>query len=209
MSSQVITGSLQDPHFAKRHAQSMFRMRFRVFHERLQWEVKCSDGMESDQFDDNYSLYVVVAGEDGKAQGSWRLRPTTLPYMMADVPAFEPLLHGHRAPRAPRVWEISRFAVDTDEERSAFGLNRVARALVEASTRLAVDNGIDQYVIVVSVAIERLLKNLGLVLHRYGPAVRIGKVTTVACRIDVDAHTRHVILGQPLPAPIEDLKVAA
>lgn len=208
--SQVITGSLQDPQFAQSHAQSMFRMRYRVFHERLQWEVKCSDGMESDQFDDNYSLYVVVADEDGKAQGSWRLRPTTLPYMMADVPAFEPLLHGHRAPRAPRVWEISRFAVDADEaDRNSFGLNRVARALVEASTQLAVDNGIDQYVIVVSVAIERLLKNLGLVLHRYGPAVRIGKVTTVACRIEVDAHTRHVILGHPLPAPIEDLKVAA
>jgi acyl homoserine lactone synthase len=204
---QILTGSLQDSGFAEQHAPSMFRMRYRVFHERLQWDVKCHNEQEYDQFDDHFSLYVLATDDDGNAQGSWRLRPTTLPYMMADVSAFDPLLHGARAPRAPKVWEISRFAVDTDaDQRGAFGFNQVARALVTATTQFAVDNGIEQYVIVVSTAIERLLRNLGLVLHRYGPAVRIGKVSTVACRIDVDAHTRHVILGHALPEP---LRIAA
>jgi acyl homoserine lactone synthase len=129
--------------------------------------------------------------------------------MMADVPAFDPLLHGARAPRAPRVWEISRFAVDTDNDaRGSFGFNTVAKGLIRATTQFAVDNGIDQYVIVVSVAIERLLRNLGLKLDRYGPPVRIGRVLTVACRIDVDANNRHAILGHPLPQD-EPLRLAA
>lgn len=205
----VVTGSLQDPCFRSGHAESMFQMRYRVFHERLRWDVKCSNGQESDQFDDDYSLYFVVADEEGAAQGSWRLRPTTLPYMMADVAAFDPLLHGARAPRAPRVWEISRFAVDTESDaRGSFGFNAVARDLIRATTQFAVDNGIDQYVIVVSVAVERLLRNLGLKLDRYGPPVRIGRVLTVACRIDVDANNRHVILGHELPQD-EPLRLAA
>lgn len=205
----VVTGSLQDPRFRSGHAEAMFRMRYRVFHERLHWDVQCNDGLESDQFDDDYSLYFVVADDEGQAQGSWRLRPTTLPYMMADVAAFDPLLHGARAPRAPWIWEISRFAVDTDSDaRGSFGFNAVAKDLIRATTQFAVDNGIDQYVIVVSVAIERLLRNLGLKLDRYGPPVRIGRVSTVACRIDIDAHTRHVILGHELPQD-EPLRIAA
>ncbi len=41
--------------------------------------------------------------------GSWRLLPTTGPYMLRDV--FPQLLHGVAAPAAADTWEISRFAV--------------------------------------------------------------------------------------------------
>lgn len=206
---QVVAGTLRDPSFAQRYASPMFRMRYRVFHERLHWEVKCNDGQEQDEFDDLHTLYLLAADDAGDAHGSWRLRPTTLPYMMADVSAFDCLMHGQRAPRSPRVWEISRFAVDTgDQAQASFGFNEVARTLIHSTIQFAVDNQIDQYVMVVSTAIERLLKNTGLTLHRYGPPVRIGKVNTVACRLDIDAHTRHVILGHPLPQE-QELRLAA
>lgn len=203
---QIITGTLRDRAFAERYAAPMFRMRYRVFHERLQWDVKCDDGLESDEFDDLHTLYLLAADEDGDTRGGWRLRPTTLPYMMGDVAAFRSLLHGQAAPRSPKVWEISRFAVDTDSAAAAFGFNEVARTLIHSTIQFAVDNQIDQYVMVVSTSVERLLRNTGLVLHRYGPPVRIGKVLTVACRLDVDAHTRHVILGHPA---VSELRMAA
>jgi len=204
---QIVTGTLRDRHFADHYAAPMFRMRYRVFNQRLHWDVQCQDGQESDEFDDLHTLYLLAADGEGQAQGGWRLRPTTLPYMMGDVPAFAPLLHGQAAPRSPRVWEISRFAVDAEAAAaSSFGFNDVARRLIHSTIQFAVDNQIDQYVMVVSCAVERLLKNAGLVLHRYGPAVRIGKVLTVACRLDIDAHTRHVILGHPA---VSELRMAA
>jgi acyl homoserine lactone synthase len=199
---QIVTGTLADSHFSERFADPMFRLRYRVFQERMQWDLECRDGQEIDQFDDQHNLYLLATDDDSKPCGGWRLRPTTLPYMMGDLEVFTALLHGAKAPRSPRVWEISRFAVDADAIRSTFGFNDVARSMVHATIQLAVDNGIDQYVMVVSTAIERLLKNMGLALHRYGPPVRVGGMSSVACRLNVDAQTRHAILGHPLPVEL-------
>jgi acyl homoserine lactone synthase len=205
MQHQIVTGSLRDPAFTRHYAAPMFRLRYRVFNDRLRWDVKCDGEFESDEFDDLHTLYLLAANEEGEPCGGWRLRPTTLPYMMADVPAFEPLLHGETAPRSPKVWEISRFAVDVERAgESAFGFNGVARDLIRSTIQFAVDNQIDQYVMVVSAAVERLLKHAGLSLHRYGPPVRIGRVLTVACRLDIDAQTRHAILGHELPAELKE-----
>ena len=55
-----------------------------------------------------------LANNPAEIIGGWRLRPTTLPYMMKDV--FPQLLGGTPAPVRPDIWEISRFAVD--EERA-------------------------------------------------------------------------------------------
>lgn len=205
MQHQIVTGTLRDPAFAGQYAAPMFRMRYRVFAERLHWDVKCQGEVERDEFDDLHTLYLLATDNEDEPCGGWRLRSTTLPYMMADVPAFEPLLHGNKAPRSPRVWEISRFAVDHDRlGASAFGFNDVASELIRSTIQFAVDNHIEQYVMVVSAAVERLLKHAGLTLHRYGPPVRIGKVLTVACRLNIDAQTRHAILGEPMPVQLQE-----
>ena len=59
-------------------------------------------------FDDCDPVYIVCENQ-GEVLGSWRLLPTTGPYMLKDV--FPELLYGQQAPQAPDVWEISRFAV--------------------------------------------------------------------------------------------------
>src|SRR5690348_10357820 len=88
--------------------EGMFRLRHEVFKERLDWEVGSRAGKERDVFDDLDPVYIVCE-KDGDVLGSWRLLPTTGPYMLQDV--FPELLHGQPAPNAPHVWEISRFAV--------------------------------------------------------------------------------------------------
>lgn len=205
MQHQIVAGTLRDAVFASHYAAPMFRMRYRVFNERLRWDVQCEGEFECDEFDDAHTLYLLATDAVGKTQGGWRLRPTTLPYMMADVPAFQPLLHGTPAPRAPRIWEISRFAVDTETSQdNRFGFNTVARDLIRATIQFAVDNQIDQYVMVVSVAVERLLRHAGLTLHRFGAPVKIGCVRSVACSLNIDAQTRHAILGEQLPDALQE-----
>src|SRR5215469_5126406 len=102
---------IEMPDVAGRQASQldgMFRLRHEVFKERLDWEVGTSAGKERDMFDDLDPVYIVCEHQ-GEVLGSWRLLPTTGPYMLKDV--FPELLYGRQAPQAPDVWEISRFAV--------------------------------------------------------------------------------------------------
>ncbi|HUP92264.1 MAG TPA: acyl-homoserine-lactone synthase [Solimonas sp.] len=193
---QVISGSLGEHRFA-RYAESMFRLRCRVFAGRLGWDVKVSDGQEIDQFDDSDSRYLLIADGD-EVVGGWRLRPTTRPYMLERV--FPQLLCGQPAPRHPRTWEVSRFAIETGTAPQArFGLNQAARELLSATAQFALDHGIDRYVMVASAGAERLYRNAGLVVNRFGPPQRVGRVMSVAGWIDIDPYTCHVLLGHPLP----------
>lgn len=197
--TRVVKGALHDRHFADRYAAQMYRLRYRVFHERLKWDVQVADGQEIDVFDDVDSVYLLATDSEDDVCGGWRLRPTTRPYMLSDV--FSNLLGGQEAPRHRQVWEISRFAVDTtDKARTAgFTLGDTARKLVESTVRFAMANQISRYVLVTSLAVERLLNGIGLELHRFGPPTKIGNVWTIACWVDIDARTRRVALGESVP----------
>lgn len=194
--TQIVCGALHDRHFSERYSESMYRLRCRVFHERLGWDVTVENGQEQDQFDDVDSIYMVATDDADQVCGGWRLRPTTRHYMLRDI--FPQLLNGQPVPRHRHIWEISRFAVDTSKasRTAGFSMGETARQLVRDTVRFAVDNHISQYVLVTSVAVERLLAGTGLVLHRFGPPIKIGRVGSVACWVDIDAHTRHVVLGE-------------
>lgn len=196
---RVIHGALHDARFSEHYAEQMYRLRYKIFHERLQWEVQIRGDQEIDQFDDTDSVYVLTTDTAEQVCGGWRIRPTTRRYMLSDV--FPSLLNGHPAPRHRRVWEISRFAIDTsDRSRTAgFSLGDTARALLVETCKFAIENHITQFVIVTTVAVERLINATGIVMNRFSPPRRIGKAMTVACWVDIDAHTRHVLLQEPLP----------
>lgn len=203
---QVVHGALHDARFAERYAEQMYRLRYKIFHERLQWDVKTVGDLEMDEFDDPDSIYVLTTDTQEQVCGGWRIRPTTRRYMLNDV--FPDLLYGNPAPRHRRVWEISRFAIDTsDHTRTAtagFSVGDTARELFVETCKFAIANHITQFVIVTTVAVERLINGMGIVMNRFGPPMRIGRTMSVSCWVDVDAHTRHVLLKEPLP-----LRVAA
>jgi acyl homoserine lactone synthase len=157
----------------------MFRLRHAVFSERLHWDVNSENGMERDQFDQCDPVYVLVKEDSGDVVGMSRLLPTTGPYMMKDI--FPQLLHGEPAPRNPTVWEISRFAFARSKPRAqGFGFSEIPLRILETAIKFGRNNGIHYYVAVVSTAIERMLRNMGLELTRFGAPVRIGNVMTVA-----------------------------
>lgn len=195
---RTLIGTLADADFASRYAEPLFRLRYRVFYERLHWDVRCHAQKETDEYDDARTVYVVAVDDEDQVAGGWRLRPTVGNYMLEDV--FPQLLHGAPAPHHPRVWESNRFVVDKRTARDArFGFNETARALFRATAQYGVDHGIDEYVMVLSAGVARLTRASGLAVEAYGPALRIGDVLSVGCRIRIDAHTRHVLLGEPLP----------
>ena len=171
----------------------MYRLRHDVFHDRLGWDVNSDNGLEHDEFDMADPVYVLVKDDD-EVMGCWRLLPTTGPNMLRDV--FPQLLHGQPAPQQKDVWELSRFAINTSRlESKGFGLSDVPVQMIREAVRFARRNGIRRYVSVTSVAIERMFLKLGINVSRLGEPVRIGRVLTVACAMEIDQVTEYALFG--------------
>ena len=78
----------------------MHRLRYRIFKERLGWDVQVSGDMEVDEFDACRPVYLLQRDDDGRVQGCVRLLPTTGPTMLRDT--FPALLDGQAAPAVRR-----------------------------------------------------------------------------------------------------------
>ena len=100
---------------------AMYRLRRRVFKERLDWTVSVSGDVELDVYDILSPTYLLVMTGAGKVAGSVRLLPTTGANMLADT--FAILLGGEQPPCSERILESSRFCVDTE---LVFALNEQA-----------------------------------------------------------------------------------
>src|SRR5215472_13671237 len=105
---RLITGDDLAANVAALHG--MFRLRYRVFKIRLDWDVTTSGDLEFDEFDGDRPYYIVHEDEGGAVDGCVRLLPTTGRYMLRDV--FPALLGSDIAPATHRIWEASRFACE-------------------------------------------------------------------------------------------------
>jgi acyl homoserine lactone synthase len=190
MSDQIQVGMRKD--FPSKDLWAMHRLRTRVFKERMGWEVPILSGMEIDGYDAIDPYYMVIRGGDDAVCGCWRMLPTEGPYMLKDT--FPELLHGAPAPEARNIWELSRFAIETDGPQG-FGFAGLALEAMREIVLFGDRMGITNYVTVTTVAIERLLRRTGIAITRYGPAIRIGVETAVALDIDIGDQTHIALFG--------------
>ena len=171
---------------------NMFRFRHRIFHDRLQWDVNSLQGMEYDEFDTLNPYHMIGTDQQDQVEACWRFLPTTGPYMLKDT--FPQLLCGEQAPQQKDIWELSRFAVApaSDKSTSQAMLNELTFRMLQLSYDFAIEHNISQYVTVTSAALERVLLHAGFPLQRIGngQSQKIGKVTTVACRVPVNEQYR-------------------
>lgn len=173
----------------------MHRLRAKVFGERMRWEVAVLSGMEIDHYDAQSPYYMLVrdASASGAVCGCWRLLPTLGPYMLRDT--FAQLLHGASAPASPHVWELSRFAIVSDEQ-AGYGFGGLALDAMRAVVEFADRRGITSYVTVTTTAVERLLARASIQMRRFGPPVRIGAVNAIALTIDLGEQTHEALFGR-------------
>ena len=171
--------------FKSRDLWEMHTLRAKVFKDRLGWEVPIMSGMEIDGYDALDPLYMMIREPgEGALRGCWRLLPTEGPYMLKD--SFAQLLHGIEAPSDERIWELSRFAIETDGN-TRFGFSDITMESIAEIISHGHHAGLGQYVTVTTTAIERLLRRAGVVTTRFGEPVQIGVEKAVALYIDVEA----------------------
>jgi acyl homoserine lactone synthase len=157
----------------------MHRLRGRVFKERLEWDVSVSDGLEIDQYDTFKPIYLLAL-EQRDVVGCVRLLPTTGRNMLADT--FPVLLDGHAPPKAARIWESSRFCVDTKSVAATAenGLREATFLLFAAMIEWGQQRGLEAIATVTDLRMERILRRAGWHLDRLGAPRQIGATKAVA-----------------------------
>ena len=163
----------------------MHRLRYRVFKERMAWDVQVTGGREIDGFDQLRPTYLIQCDRAGRVSGCVRMMCTTGPTMLRDV--FPELLHGKEMPECPLVWESSRFAVDPAEPSSigAGGLSVATYELMAGMVEFGLSQGMKEIVTVTDVRLDRISRRAQWGLRRIGPPLKIGNTMAVAGYLDV------------------------
>jgi acyl homoserine lactone synthase len=163
----------------------MHRLRFRVFKQRLNWDVTTSGDLEIDEFDALAPVYLLHCNADGNVDGSVRLLPTTGPNMLRNT--FPSLLGSEPAPQDQTVWEASRFAVDTPlgSRTNPGSLSLATFELFAATLEFGMSRELRDIVAVVDMRMERILRRAGWTLRRLGQARSIGNTFAVAGLLEI------------------------
>ena len=171
----------------------MHKLRARVFKERLGWDVDVSNNEEADAYDRTDAWYMLMRDEGGEVCGCWRVLTTMAPYMLADT--FQQLLHNESAVRDPRVWELSRFAMERSDGEG-YGFSDAARGAMRALIIWGIGQEIREFVTVTTTSIERMLKHLGVKAERIGNPMKIGIAKAVALRLSVSNEMLNSLHGK-------------
>lgn len=167
----------------------MHRLRYRVFKERLDWNVRTDGGYETDSFDALKPHYLVLRGSGGRVDGCVRLLPTTGPTMLRDT--FPVLLQGQPVPEDSDVWESSRFALDlpSSTPKGAGGIAVGTYELFAGMIEFGLCCRLRRIVTVTDARMERILRRAGWPLERIGEPHTIGATRAVAGYLDVSSES--------------------
>jgi acyl homoserine lactone synthase len=181
----------------------MHRLRYRVFKERLGWEVETAGDMEADGFDALRPAYLLLRACDGRLQGCVRFLPSQGSTMLRDAfPALAP--HG-AVPAAHDIWESSRFALDhhSNTSKATGGIATSTYELFAGMVEFGLANALSKILTVTDVRMERILRRATWPLERLGPSRAIGATMAVAgyLEVSVAALVRLRELGG-LPGPV-------
>lgn len=174
-----------DEHISHDHfLEQMFRLRARVFKERLNWEVNVDNGREVDRFDRCDPLYLMSINEEtGKLQGSLRLLPRTGPNMLRDV--FGALLPQGNIVESPLIWESSRFCIDPDLAAQPGRLNNVTTELFSGVVEVGLFAGLDTVVSVYDARMVRIFRRASWAPRPIGVPTFFGGVLTHAGMFEI------------------------
>ena len=103
-------------HLHREDLMNMYRLRHKVFFEKMKWAVSSDKGIECDAYDEKNMYYLIYKDDLGRIRGCVRFIEMTNQCMF-DEP-FRFALPNHEDFKRPRHWELSRLAIDFDYDDS-------------------------------------------------------------------------------------------
>ncbi len=161
--------------------ENMFRLRARVFRDRLKWDVVVEDGMERDRYDEMGPVYLIYTDEEQKqVKGSLRLLPTTGPTLVSEF--FSDTMPTAAQLSAPEIWECTRFCLDETllDNGSRAEMAFASGVLFAGLGEIAIRSGIESIIGNFDGGMYRLYRRIGCevdvlgVTHRFERPVYLG-----------------------------------
>lgn len=173
-------------HLHQEDMAQMFRLRKKVFHDMLRWDVQIEGDFEIDGYDQANPIYVLSHDpQTGQLRGALRLLPTLGPNMLDDT---FPVLLGTNPPiRSAEIWESSRFCIEPEisQDRASNQVTIAAAELMCGVGELGLASGLSHIVTVTDVFLERMFRRMGCAGERIAEPHKIGSVHAVAIAWEV------------------------
>ncbi|WP_331685031.1 acyl-homoserine-lactone synthase [Consotaella aegiceratis] len=193
--------------------EKMFRLRARVFHDKLGWDVQVVDGLEKDQYDEMSPVYLIML-DDSKREvlASARFLPTSGPTLITDT--FSETMGDDAQFSSPTIWECTRFCIDEDlletMPQGAATAASISSLMLIGCGEFAIKSGIEGIVANFDAAMFRIYRRAGAELTVLGSSSRFGERPVYAgifhiaediCeRMRVRAGVRGPVLADPREA---------
>ena len=164
----------------------MFRLRARVFRDRLGWDVQVVDGKEHDKYDDfqrrSISFTPTKMPED---QNSLRLLPLQARRLL--LTSFPIRCQSAIHLSAPTIWECTRFCL---EDGNASGRSRreeliASGVLIAALGDVAIQAGIESVLGNFDSTMLRLYRRIGCDVEVLGSTERYGQPVYLQVVLDI------------------------
>ncbi|MGP9821012.1 acyl-homoserine-lactone synthase [Salinarimonas sp. NSM] len=168
-----------------REIDAMHRIRKKVFHDRLGWDVSIIRDWEVDGFDALDCVYLICVDDEERVLGSIRLLPTIGYNMLNDV--FPELLPDGTRVESPLIWESSRFSIDPDAdvELTRNRLSRPTAELILGMNEFGRELGLSHIVTVYDAFIARILRRADCRGEPISSPIRIGKTIAFAALFEI------------------------
>ncbi|MBB3590168.1 acyl homoserine lactone synthase [Rhizobium sp. BK529] len=155
----------------------MFRLRKKVFADKLGWNVPVIGPFERDSYDSLCPAYLVWCNETRtRLYGGMRLMPTTGPTLLYDV--FRETFPQAADLVAPGIWEGTRMCIDEEAIAADFpdvDAGRAFSMLLLALCECALDHGIHTMISNYEPHLKRIYKRAGAEVEELGRADGYGK----------------------------------
>jgi len=170
-------------HLAGDAFPAMFRLRYRVFIERENYDVPRDKGMEWDQYDNPRAYYLVNRNGGEEISAVARMIPTTTSYMIKDL--WPDLVSPRDLRNNADEWELTRVAIN--HHLDPVTRRHIAQKLVCSFFEFGTHFHIKSFLLVTPMKIIRdhFIKP-GHTIDILGGPAYLGKVPVHAARLHVD-----------------------
>jgi acyl homoserine lactone synthase len=143
----------------------LYKVRSKIFIDRLDWDLQRTNCMEIDQFDHD-ECHHLVSMENEEVIGGVRLTPSEAPNLAFDL--FSDILGlPSEIKRSPKLLESSRFGLLQNTDRASVkGIRQKTLELFEGMMKFGLDYGYENIITVTDIRIEKILKRAGWALER-------------------------------------------
>ncbi len=151
-----------------------FRLRKKVFADKLGWKVSVSGQRERDRYDDLNPAYLLWCDEEKERLfGAIRLMPTTGPTLLYDV--FRGTFPDACDLVAPGIWEGTRMCIDEDAIAADMRPDRAFCLLLLALCEVALDSGMHTMISNYESHMKRVYQKAGAELDELGRSDGYGR----------------------------------